>query len=333
MNRRKAIASLVGSAVAFVGCPRLAHSQISGERPRRIGLMLGNTETDPETRNRVTGFRGRLAELGWVEGRNATFHSFFGASDPDRIQAMARELVNLGPDVILVSGTPAAVGVQKQTRTIPVVFTLVADPVPSGLAASLAHPGENITGFMNYEYSIGGKWLEVLREVGPSVRRILVIHNPANAGVPGLLRVVESTAASFGLQVSTTSTLQPAAMHRDLEAFAGAPDGGLVVFPDATTTNLRDEIVASAARYRLPAVYPFRYFAASGGLMSYGIDAVDQFRQAASYVDRILKGTNPADLPVQAPTKFELVINLKTAKALGLDIPLFLQQSADEVME
>jgi putative ABC transport system substrate-binding protein len=282
---------------------------------------------------RLKAFQQRLAELGWSEGRNLAFDYRFDASDAERIQAAVRELANLKPDVILTSGTPLAFAVQKQTRTIPVVFTLVGDPVASGLVASLARPGENLTGFTNYEHSMGGKWVELLRESAPAVKRILAIENPQNAFAPGLLREIEAGARTFGLAVTTTSVLDASGMQRAVEALAREGGGSLIVFPDAATSNARDLIVRLAQQHRLPAIYPFRYFALNGGLISYGIDTADQFRRAAAYVDLILKGAKPGELPVQAPVKFELVINLQTAKALGLEIPLFLQQRADEVIE
>jgi putative tryptophan/tyrosine transport system substrate-binding protein len=331
--RRRTFVSLLGKAAASsVIWPFAALAQQS-ERVRRIGVIAGNLETDPEEQIRLKAFRQQLAELAWSEGRNVTFDYRFGASDADRIQSAVRELMNLKPDVVLTSGTPLAFALQKQTRSIPVVFTLVADPVASGLVASLARPGENMTGFTNYEYTIGGKWVELLRESAPLVRRILAIENPENAGAAGLLREIEAGALSFGLTVTTTSVLDASAMQRAVEGLAREAAGALVVFPDAATSNARDLIVQLASRHRLPAIYPFRYFALSGGLISYGIDTADQFRRAAAYVDLILKGAKPGELPVQAPTKFELVINLQTAKALGLDIPLFLQQRADEVIE
>ena len=329
MRRRDFITLLGGGAVTW---PLAARAQ-QPERIRRIGVVAGNIATDPEEQIRSTTFRQRLAELGWVEGRSVWFDYRWAATDEDRIRSHVAELVDLRPDVILTQGTPLTVAAQQQTRIIPIVFTLVADPVASGLVASLARPGANITGFTNYEYAIGGKWLETLKESAPHITRVLAIQNPANAGAPGLLREIESGAHSFGMQVTTASTLNAAEMERAIEAFARESNGGLLVLPDATTSNLRTLIVALTARYRLPAIYPFRYFAVSGGLISYGIDTADQFRLAASYVDLILKGVKPADLPVQAPTKFELVINRKTAKTLGLEIPPTLLGRADEVIE
>jgi putative tryptophan/tyrosine transport system substrate-binding protein len=329
MRRRDFITLLGSGAVTW---PLAARAQ-QPERIRRIGVVAGNIATDPEEQIRSTTFRQRLAELGWVEGRSVWFDYRWAATDEDRIRSHVAELVDLKPDVILTQGTPLTVAAQQQTRIIPIVFAIGGDPVAPGLVASLNRPGANITGFTNYEYAIGGKWLETLKESAPRITRVLAIQNPANAGAPGLLREIESGAHSFGIQVTTASTLNAAEMERAIEAFARESNGGLLVLPDATTSNLRTLIVALTARYRLPAIYPFRYFAVSGGLISYGIDTANQFRLAASYVDLILKGVKPADLPVQAPTKFELVINLKTAKALGLTIPEPILLRADEIIE
>jgi putative tryptophan/tyrosine transport system substrate-binding protein len=329
LRRRRAFITLRGAAAAW---PLAARAQ-QGERMLRIAVVAGNMEADPEEQARLSAFRRQLAGLGWLEGHSIRFDYRWAATDEDRIRSTVAELVSLKPDAILTQGTPLTVAAQQQTRTIPIVFTLVADPVGSGLVASLAHPGANITGFTNFAYAIGGKWLEVLKEGAPRVTRALAIQNPANAGAPGLMHEIESGAHSFGVQVTTTSTLDAAEMERTIEAFAHGPNGGLIVLPDSTTSNLRASIVALAARHRLPAIYPFRYFAVSGGLISYGIDTADPFRRAASYVDRILRGEKPADLPVQAPNRFELVINLKTAKALGIEIPPTLLARADEVIE
>jgi putative tryptophan/tyrosine transport system substrate-binding protein len=328
-TRRQLITLLGGAAAAW---PLAAHAQ-SAERMRRIGMAGGNIETDPEMQARIAAFQRRLAELGWVEGHSVRFDSRWAANDVDRIRSYIAELVDLKPDVILTTGTPVTKAAQQRTRIIPIVFTFVADPVASGLVASLAHPGANITGFTNYEYAIGGKWLEALKESAPRITRILAIQNPANASAPGLLREIEAAAHSFGMGVMTASTLDVAEMQRAIEAFARESHGGIMVLPDPTTANLRAAIVSLAARHLLPSIYPFRYFAASGGLMSYGIDTLDQFRGAASYIDLILKGAKPADLPVQAPTKYELVINLKSARALGLTVPPALLARADEVIE
>jgi putative ABC transport system substrate-binding protein len=328
--RRRDFITLVGGAAAAWPLPARAEQ---ADRVRRIGMVLGNIETDPEMQARITAFQRRLAELGWVEGHSVRFDSRWAATDAHRIRSHIAELVDLKPDVILTAGTPVTVAAQRRTTIIPIVFTFVADPVASGLVTSLAHPGANITGFTNYEYAIGGKWLEVLKESAPRITRVVTIQNPANATTPGLLREIEAAAHSFGVGITTASALDAAEMERAIEAYTREPNGGLMVLPDPTTANLRASIVSLAARHRLPAVYPFRYFAANGGLMSYGIDTVDQFRRAASYVDLILKGAKPADLPVQAPTKYELVINLKTAKALGITVPPTLLAIADDVIE
>ena len=329
MRRREFIMLLTGATAAWSVAARGEQSGLV----RRIGVFTADDESDPEIQMRIIAFRHRLAELGWVEGRNVRFDFRWTAIDADRIRSDVNELIGLKPHAILSMGTPLTVALQQQTRTVPIVFTLVADPVASGLVASLAHPGANITGFTNYEYAIGGKWLEALKESAPHITRVLAIQNPTNAGAAGLLREIELGAHSFGVRVSTTSTLDAAEMERDIEMFAQDTNGGLIVLPDSTTSNLRGLLVALAAHHRLPTIYPFRYFAMDGGMMSYGIDTADPFRLAASYVDLILKGASPADLPIQAPTKFELVINIKTAKALGLTVPPSLLARADQVIE
>ncbi len=327
--RRREFITLLGGAAAW---PVNALAQ-QGERTRRIAIAAGYIETDPTIQTRIIAFRKSLAALGWVEGRGIRIDYRGGANNLDHVQSQLAELIELQPDVILTNGTPHTLAGHQQTRTIPIVFTLVADPIGSGLVTSLAHPGANITGFTNFEYAMGGKWLEILRESAPHITQVLAVQNPANAGAPGLLREIKSGAHSFGMHVSTTSALDAAELERAVEAFAREPDGGLLVLPDSATSSLRSLIVALAARHRLPAIYPFRFFAESGGLVSYGDDPVDQFQRAASYVDRILKGEKPGDLPVQAPTKFELVINLRAAKTLGLTVPPTLLATADEVIE
>jgi putative ABC transport system substrate-binding protein len=329
MRRREFFSLLGGAAVAW---PLDAPAQ-QEERTRRIALAAGYIETDRTIQMRIIAFRKSLAALGWMEGRGIRIVYRGGANDWDHVQSQLAELIELQPDVILTNGTPHTLAAHQQTRTIPIVFTFVADPVGSGLVTSLAHPGANITGFTNFEYAIAGKWLEILRESAPHITRVLAVRNPANVGAPGLLREIESGARSFGMHVSTASALDVAELERTVEAFAREPDGGLLVLPDSATSSLRSLIVALAARHRLPAIYPFRFFAESGGLISYGDDPVDPFQRAAGYVDRILKGEKPADLPVQAPTKFELVINLKTGRALGLTMPDTLLARADEVIE
>ena len=329
MQRREFITLFGGTAATW---PLAARAQ-QPKHVRRVGVITGDYETDPEVQVRIGAFQKRLADLGWIERRTIRFDFRWGANDIDRIQTTAADLVNLRPDAILSMGTPVTVELQRQTRTVPIVFTLVADPVASGLVESLAHPGANITGFTNYEYAIAGKWLKLLKESAPRIERFLVIQNPANVSAPGLLREIESGVRSFGAQVTTASALDAAELERAIEAFARQPNGGLIVLPDSATSNLRASIVALAAAHQLPAIYPFRYFALSGGLMSYGIDTVDPFQRAASYIDLILKGSAPGDLPVQAPNKFELVINMKTTKALRLTVPPNTLAIADEVID
>jgi putative ABC transport system substrate-binding protein len=329
MNRRTFI-TLLGGAAAW---PLAARAQQIGHM-RRIGVLVAYAESDPEALARVTAFRQGLKELGWMESHNVQIEYRWGTGDPDRARTFATELVSLRPDVILSHGTPALTALHQATRTIPVVFVSVIDPVGAGYVQSLARPAGNITGFSTFEPEIGGKWLELLQEIAPGVRRVAVILDPAFTGFAGVWRAIENIAPRFRLEATS---VQFRAATDDLEsavaAFAQEPGGGLIVLPTALNALQRQRIFSVAAGNRLPAIYAFRFYATEGGLISYGIDTVDLFRRGASYVDRILKGDNPADLPVQAPTKFELVINLTTAKSLGLDVPLQLQQRADEVIE
>jgi putative ABC transport system substrate-binding protein len=328
VKRRTFIATLGGAAA----WPLAARAQKPG-RMRLIGVITGDTESNSESQIRGAAFRHGLEQLGWAEGRNTKIEYRWGVADASSIREQTTELVKLGPDVIVSMGTPVTAGLQQATHTIPIVFTLVADPVAAGLVANLAHPGGNITGFTNYEYAIGGKWLETLEQIAPRTALVLVILNPDNLGSSGLLRSIDSAARVLNIKTRTASALDVAEMNRTIEVLGHESNGALLVLPDAVTSNFRDSIVALAARYHLPAIYPFRYFAVAGGLISYGIDAADPFRRAASYVDRILRGSDVSDLPVEAPTKFELVINLKTAKMLGLKIPPALLARADEVIE
>ncbi len=327
MKRRAFIATL-GSAAVW---PVVARAQ---ERMCRIGLLMAYAETDPEARARVNAFRQGLRELGWTEGHNLRIDYRWGTGEPALAQTFATELVSLAPDVIVAHGTPALSALHRVTRTIPVVFVSVIDPVGAGYVQNLPLPGGNITGFSTFEPEIGGKWLELLKEVAPGLRRVAGILDPDFKGFAGVWSAIENIAPRFGLEV-TRVFLQ--ARNDDFETavagFAREPGGGLIVLPTAINAVHRNRIFSAAARNRLPAIYGFRFYAADGGLMSYGMDTVELFRRGASYVDRILKGEKPADLPVQAPTKFELVINLKTAKALGLDIPPSLLARADEVIE
>ena len=335
MRRRDFIKVIAGSAAVWP----LAVLAQQPNRVRRLGVLIGFGESDPEGQSRLTAFQQGLAVLGWTDGGNLRIdYRRYAGADADRVRAAAKELVDLAPDVLLAYAPPAVVALQRETRSIPIVFAQVSNPVGAGFVASMARPGGNITGFTSFELTIGGKWLAALKEIAPSVTRAAVIINPDNPAAGGFLGVIEASSSSLGVRVSPLvlrSALDPevGVLERALEAFVRQPNGGMIVLPDFAAISVRQSIVALAARNRLPAVYPFRYFTTIGGLMSYGIDQIEQSKQAASYVNRILKGEKPADLPVQAPTKFELVINLKTAKALGLDVPFHLQQRADELIE
>jgi ABC-type uncharacterized transport system substrate-binding protein len=330
VKRRQFITLLGGTAIAW---PLAARAQ-QADRVRRIGVLMGFPESDPEAQLRVAAFREGLQKLGWTEGRNIRVDIRWAALEAQAMQRFAKELVGLRPDVILAHTTPATLAVHQETRTIPIVFVQVADPSALPFVASFSRPGGNVTGFTTVEPTMGGKWLEVLKEIAPRVARVAVLFNPATAPHSELyLNSFKAAAASLGVEPIVAPVLDASTLESVLAAQAREPNGGLIVMPDIFTTGHRAEITLLAARYRLPAVYPFRYFTQIGGLLSYGSDPFDQVWHATTYVDRILKGEKPADLPVQAPTKFELVINLKTAKALGLDVPWFLQQRADEVIE
>ena len=328
MKRRDFI-TLLGSAAA--AWPLAARAQ-QGERIRRIGVLQAISESDPEAHLRKAAFVGGLQKLGWTEGTHVTIDYRWAGADADRIRLYATEITGMRPDVIWTSGALPLLPLKRATRTIPIVFTQVYDPVGSGFVASLTRPGGNITGFTLGEFSMGGKMLEVLKEVVPQVSRVAVILNLQPPHV-AMWRAVEAMAQSFGVSLTATDVQDPAEIERAIEAFAREPNGGLIVLPGPITVNHREVIIALAARHRLPAAYPFRFFVTSGGLVSYGADPFDQSRQAAAYVDRILKGEKPEDLPIQQPTKFEFVINLKTAKALGVTIPQTLLARADEVIE
>ena len=328
MKRREFI-TLIGGAAAW---PLAARAQ-QGERIRRIGVLQAISESDPEAHLRKAAFVGGLQKLGWTEGTNVTIDYRWAGDDADRIRLYATEIAGMQPDVIWTSGSLPLLPLKRATRTVPIVFTQVYDPVGSGFVASLTRPGGNITGFTLGEFSMGGKILEVLKEVAPQVNRVAVILNLEQPPHVAMWRSIEATAPSFGVRLTPADVQGPAEIERAMEALAREPNGGLIVLPGPITLAHRELITALAARHRLPAAYAFRYFVTGGGLVSYGIDSVDQSRQAAGYVDRILKGEKPGDLPVQQPTKFELVINLKTAKALGLEVPATLLARADEVIE
>jgi ABC-type uncharacterized transport system substrate-binding protein len=332
VRRRDFIKVIARSAVAW---PLAARAQQGAIGMRQIGVLLPFAENDAETRAHVEIFRKQLQQLGWTEDRNVRIVLRWGAGDIGRIRTLANELVALRPDVILGRSTPVTKAILRETTTIPIVFVVVSDPVGDGIVASIARPGGNVTGFTNVEASLGGKWLEVLKEISPTIARVAVIFDPKTSPGGGTyyLRLVENAAASVAIKAISTPVHDAGAIKLAIDAFAHGPGGGLIVLPDVTTGANRALIVALAARHRLPAVYPFRYVTAEGGLASYGEDVGDLYRRAATYVDRILRGEQPRDLPVQAPTKFELVINLKTAKALGLTVPPALLSRADEVIE
>ena len=299
---------------------------------RRVGVLAPTAPDDAEAQTRFAALRQGLQRFGWIEGRNLQIDARWGAGDAGAIGSAATELAALAPDVIVASGSAAA-AILQATRTVPIVFVSVPDPVGSGFVESLAQPGGNATGFIMFEYGLSAKWLELLKEIAPSVTRAAVLRDPAIVAGIGQFAVIQSAAPSVGVDVSAINMRDGAEIERAVTAFARRPNGGLILTASALAAIHRDLVVSLAARYKLPAVYITRYFVAGGGLVSYGPDFVDQYRRAAEYVDRILKGEKPADLPVQAPTKYELVINLKTAKALGLEVPTSLLARADEVIE
>ena len=327
--RRRDFITLVGGAAAW---PVVARAQKT-DSMRRIGVLIGGAESDGETRSRVAGFRNGLQALGWTEGRNIKIDYRFTSSDPARIQADAAELVRLAPDVMLTSPGQVALLLHKATRTIPIIFANVPDPVGIGLVASLPRPGGNVTGFTSTEAEVAGKWLEVLKEAAPSVTQVAVIYSPPNPAWQGRLRAIEAVAPALNVKVTPVGIRDAGEIDRAIQGLGDISSCGVILLPAVFTIAHREAFIALAARHRLPAVYPIRVFVSNGGLISYGHDVIDQFRRAASYVDRILKGEKPADLPVQAADRFELVINLKTAKALGLTIPPMLLGRADEVIE
>jgi putative tryptophan/tyrosine transport system substrate-binding protein len=328
MIRRQFITLLGGAA----GWPLAARAQ-QRERMRRIGVLLDLAEADPEGRTQLEQFRTELSRLGWAEGRNTSLDIRWGAGVTSRMREHAEELVALMPDAIFATGSPSVAALQQSTATLPIVFTTVVDPVGAGFVASLARPGGNITGFMLLEYSVGTKWLELLKEVEPRVTRVAVLRDPTVASGSGQFGAIQAVASSFGVELSPVGMRDAREIESALNAFARGTMGGLIVTSSTLATLNRELIVAIASRHRLPAVYSNRLFVTGGGLLSYSPDRTAQFRQAAAYVDRILKGEKPAELPVQAPTRYELAINLKTAKALGLDVPTTLLARADEVIE
>jgi putative tryptophan/tyrosine transport system substrate-binding protein len=327
--KRREFITLIGGAAAW---PLAARAQ-QPDPVRRIGVLQAIDESDPEAQLRKMAFVGGLQKFGWTEGTNVMIDYRWAGGDADRIRLYATELTGMRPDVIWTSGALPLLPLKRATRTIPIIFTQIYDPVGSGFVASLTRPGGNITGFTLGEFSMGGKILEVLKEVAPRVNRVAVILNLEQPPHVAMWRSIEATSPLFGVRLTPADMQGPAEIEHTIEAFAREPNGGLIVLPGPISIAHRELITALAARHRLPAAYGFRFFVTSGGLVSYGIDSADQSRQAAGYVDRILKGEKPGDLPVQQPTKFELVINLKTAKALGLEIPSPVLVRADEVIE
>jgi len=329
IGRRKLLAAFGGAAAAW---PLAASAQQPGTL-RRIGVLIQVAEGDPQARIEVATFLRGLQELGWNEGRNLRIDTRWGGGDADRIRKYAAELVALGPEVVLAPGGTVVGALQQASRTVPIVFVNVTDPVGRGYVASLAQPVGNATGFTSFEFGMGGKWLEVLKEMAPRVTRAAVLRDPVITAGMGYLAAIHALAPSIGVQVTPIDVRQTSDIERAVAAFARTPNSGLIVTADPAAIVHREGIIALAARHRLPAVYPYRFFVISGGLISYGLDNIEQYRLAAGYVDRILKGDKPGDLPVQAPTKYELVINLKTAKALGLELSPTLLALADEVIE
>jgi ABC-type uncharacterized transport system substrate-binding protein len=329
MKRREFI-TLLGGAAA--GWPLAARGQ-QRERMRRVGWLTSQAANDPVAQAYVAALVQGLQEAGWSVGRNVRIDYRWGAANAELKRRYAAELIALVPDVIVTTGDSNTGPLLQATRTVPIVFVLVPDPVGAGFVASLARPGGNATGFLNFEFGMSGKWPELLNQIAPTVTRVAVLRDPSAGGSMGQLGAIQGVVSSLRMEASPIDLRDVGEIERAIVDFARSPNGGLVVLPSGLSSVHRELIIELASRHRLPAVYPFRYFVEDGGLICYGPDAIDQLRRAASYVDRILKGEKPADLPVQAPTKYELVINLKTAKALGLAVPPMLLARADEVIE
>ena len=330
MNRRDFSKVIAGGGLA--AWPLTVRSQ-QGSAMRRIGVLMTTAADDTEGQARLAAFLQGLKQLGWIDGHNVRIDTRWSAGDADRIRRYAGELVALAPEVIQATGSASVAPLLQATRTVPIVFVIVPDPVGAGFVASLARPGGNATGFSQFEFGISGKWLELLKQIAPRVTRAAVIRDPAISAGIGQFAAIQSVAPSVGVDVNAVNVRDPGEIESSIAAFARSPNSGLIVTGSALAVRHRDLIVRLAARHRLPAVYYARYYTAGGGLISYGADLVDQYQLAAGYVDRILKGEKPADLPVQAPTKYELVVNLKTAKAMGITVPETLLARADEVIE
>jgi putative tryptophan/tyrosine transport system substrate-binding protein len=327
--KRREFITLLGGTAAW---PLAARAQ-QGERMRRIGVLLPAAADDPEFQTWSGAFLQGLQQSGWTIGQNVRIDNRWATSNAREIRRHAAELVALPPDVILAIGASTVGPLLQATRTVPIVFVAVVDPVGAGFVDSLARPGSNATGFTSFEYSLSAKWLELLKQIAPGVTRVAVLRDPAIPSGIGQFGVIQAAATTLGVEANPVTVRDVAEIEHAVTAFARSANSGLILTASALTLAHRDLIIALAAQHKLPAIYPFRYFATGGGLISYGPDSIDPFRRAAGYVDRILKGEKPADLPVQAPTKYELVINLKTAKALGLDVPPTLLARADEVIE
>jgi len=329
--RRREFITVLGSA--FAGWPLVAVAQ-QQSRMRRIGVLMGFAENDPAVQSWLAAFRGALAKLGWTEGTNLRIELRWAGDDSDKMKTFAKELVDLRPDAILSVTTPVTNALIRETQTIPIVIVTVADPISSGFVTNLGRPGGNLTGFALYEPSMGGKWLELLKRIAPGVTRVALLFNPATTvPVKFYMSSIEAAASSFAIQASAAPVHAKDEIEGVIAALAGNPGAGLIAMPDLFNTVNRDWIIAVAARYRVPAIYFVRAFTDSGGLASYGPDFAEQYPQAAEYIDRILKGEKPGDLPIQMPVKVPFIINLKTANALGLDIPLRLLNATDEVIE
>jgi putative ABC transport system substrate-binding protein len=328
MKRREFI-TLVGGAAAW---PIMARAQ-QPQRMRRIGVLMALAADDPEAKARLAAFLQGLRQSGWSVGDNLQIDYRWSVGDAEQLRKDATELAALKPEVILATGSPTVAALQQATRSVPIVFVRTSDPVGDGFVDSLARPGGNTTGFMSFEYSLSGKWLELLKEIAPAVTRVAVMADPTNVGAVGQVDTIRAAAPKFGVKTTPFDARDPREIERAIGAFAREPNGGLIVTAIPQANIYRDLLIGLAARHRLPAVYAFRLYVSEGGLIAYGPDQLDQYQKAASYVDRILRGEKPVDLPVQTPTKYELVINLKTAKALGLDVPAAVLGRADEVIE
>jgi putative ABC transport system substrate-binding protein len=327
--RRREFLVVLGGAAAW---PLAVRAQ-QGDRVRRIDVLIGLDENDPVAKLQLSAFTQALAELGWTDGRNVRMDLRWGGADTNRTRALAHELVSLQPDIILTATTPATAAVQRETRTIPIVFATVSDPVASGIVERLDRPSGNVTGFANFEASLGGKWLELLSEIAPGFKRVAIMFNPDTAPITAYMPLLETAARSLKVVPITAPVHSNVEIETAIIGLGREPGSGLVVVPDVFTLAHRAPIISAAARNNVPAVYYLSTFARDGGLLSYGIDEADLFRRAATYVDRILRGAKPADLPVQFPTKFEMAVNLETAKALGLAVPPSIRLRADEVIE